>query len=278
MHKLELSISLLFGLFLLNVKYLLPASHSELTEDESWQSSFDVTYTPDAQHSDIASWGAWGDLVKQAHTNETLVQTSTGNSGKTQTSSSLATASSGEQTFDRSVKSLAVAPTQKLWKGESWSDGITIETSEPQSSSADTSNAARELNALMNSPASLFPSMFFLQGQEIGSSVNSNTNAALSALLAPNVAKPASSKVEMTILPASVTLNASSEKTATAFKTNPFLAEWLPATSSTQISDARLEKKFPWIPSLLVLTASASVLGMGLFLSKRFDRTGQRES
>jgi hypothetical protein len=273
MIKLEVSISLVLGLLLVNAKYLLPEASSELSDD-SWKASFDVTYTPDSQLSDVASWLAWGDILEKTNTNETLVgfqggSTLGGGNSQTSQTSGLAAATPSQdvpQSFSDRMESIQVAPTQRLWEGSSWSDGIAIGDPSEQTYSESDESIAGLLSSLTQDGAqpNLFPSLLpMLQAQGGLAASIANSSAALNAHLAPTAVKAESAKVNMTVLPVAVVLNPSTKTAPANLTAGALVSNWKPqGLRSTESANAKQKDSFSLSGSLLLVSAGLMALGV----------------
>ncbi len=274
MLKLEVSVSLVVGLLLVNAQYLLPQANPELLDDDSWKASFDVTYTPDSQLSDATSWLAWGDVLQKTNTNETLVEGASAGGGSSQASTQTSSQASGlaaanpsedtAQSFSDRMESIQVAPTQRLWKGESWSDGIAIDDpNEIVYSQSDRSIAGLLASLTQNgSQPNLFPSLLpMLQAQGRVQTPVSNPSAALNALLTPTAVQVKSEKVNMTVLPVAVVLNAKSKTTAENLTPHALLSQWTPQ-SLRSAERAKAQSKDPFSLSGSLLLVSIGVIAL----------------
>jgi hypothetical protein len=274
MLKLEVSISLVLGLVLVNAKHLLPEAN---LDDNSWKASFDVTYTPDSQLSDAASWLAWGDILAKTNTNETLIESSASSgrphqaSSQTSQTSALAAAAPSEgasqlQSLSDRLESIQVAPTQRLWEGSSWSDGIVIDDPSEQTYSESDASIASLLDSFNEdgSQPNLFPTLLpMLQATGGLAAATANSNAAFNTLFAPTAAQAESEIVNMTILPVAVVLNPSSKTPPATLTASALVSNWKPQSlRSAERANAKPKDSFSLSGSLLVLSAGIAALGV----------------
>lgn len=262
MNKLELTVSLVFALILWNWKNLLPDSRwTNARPSESAIAHLDVTYVPEVSITDAESWSAWQNQVKKSNTTQAYVRKSS-----SQTSSN---APSGFPSGSRASKAdrghaVAATPTQKLWEGESWSDGITIEDPNSQllAEGSQTSNSGLGAGGNGEISPNLLPDL--LDPESRRSPAEPSTAMARSVLsqLQPQPQPLSSSKDKTTVVPVSVTVASPSQSSRLASLSN---------------SIADREKfvgadAFPWgvlLPSLIGL---GGVAGVGYFWLKRGDR------
>jgi hypothetical protein len=274
MLKLEVSISLVLGLVIVNAKHLLPAAN---LDDNSWKASFDVTYTPDSQLSDAASWLAWSDILAKTNSNETLIGSSASSgrphqaSSQTSKTSGLAAATPSEgvsqpQSFSDRLESIQVAPTQRLWEGSSWSDGIAIDDPSEQTYSESDASISSLLDSFNEggSQPNLFPTLLpMLQATGGLAAATANSNAAFNSLLAPTAAKAEPATVNMTVLPVAVVLNPSSKTPPATLTASELVSNWKPQSlRPAERANAKPKDSFSLSGSLLLVSAGIAALGV----------------
>jgi hypothetical protein len=274
MLKLEVSISLVLGLVIVNAKHLLPEAN---LDDNSWKASFDVTYTPDSQLSDAASWLAWNDILEKTNTNETLIGSSASSgrphqaSSQTSKTSGLAAATPSEgasqpQSFSDRLESIQVAPTQRLWEGSSWSDGIAIDDPSEQTYSESDASISSLLDSFNEggSQPNLFPTLLpMLQAKGGLAAATANSSAAFNSFFAPTAVKAEPATVNMTVLPVAVVLNPSSKTPTATLTASELVSNWKPQSlNSAERAKAKPKDSFSLSGSLLLVSAGIAALGV----------------
>lgn len=263
-NQLELTISLIFGLFLWNWRDFVPGADSvNVSQQDSQIARLDVTYVPEASLSDENSWSAWQNNVIRSNTTQAYVSQSPSTGGNTNSS-----ANSGGGTFstDRD-HAVSVTPTQKLWEGESWSDGITIRDPEAEAESYGTTsgNSTSQTDSVFT--PNLLPN-FWEEGSRRASVSQPNTTS-LQTPQSPQIPQlsRSSSEKPMTIISVPVTVASPSN----ASTPNLMLH------SSLDVEDSSLSNTFSWgflIPSVV---GGFAIIGVGYLLLKRGDRHSKAE-
>lgn len=258
MNKLELTITLVFGLFLWNWRDILPGAQlTNASQKDSQIAHLDVTYVPDASLSDSKSWSAWQTNAIRSNTTQAYVRQSSSTGDNTNSS---ANSGAGTSNTDRG-HAVSVAPTQKLWKGESWSDGITIGDPQEELESSGTANG----NSPSGTDSELTPNLlpnFWEEGSRRAPVQQPKTPS----LQIPQQAS-LSSKKPMTVISVPVTV---------ASPSNASIAN-LMVSSSPDVEDSSFSDLFPWgflIPSVV---GGFAIAGAGYFLLKRGDRHSPAE-
>jgi hypothetical protein len=256
-NKLELTVSLVFALFLWNWRDLIPgAALMNISHKDSSSVHLDVTYVPEASLSDEKSWSAWQTNVSRSNTTQAYVSQSRSSSNNNSNSS----AHSGGETpkvADRG-NAVSVTPTQKLWKGESWTDGITIE--DPEVEASPESNGTSNGSATSQETSELTPNLlpnFWEEGSRSAptqpSKINSPQISASSNL---------SSKDRMTVVSVPVTVTAPSNSTNSSIGVH----------SSLDSENSFFSNMVPWSFALPLLVGGFGVAGVGYFLLKRSNQ------
>lgn len=261
MTKLELTVSLVFALILWNWKNLLPDSTwTNARPSKSDIAHIDVTYVPEVSLTDAESWSAWKTQVKKSNTTQAYVRKSS-----PQTSSpapSASPSSSSASSADRS-HAVPVTPTQKLWEGESWSDGITIEDPNSQmvAEGSETSNSGLEDGGNSEISPNLLPNLFDPENRRTPADPSTAVTRSVSSQLQPEPQLLSSAKDKMTVVPVPVTVASPSQSSHLASLSD----------STTEREESVGAETFPWgvlLPSFIGL---GGVVGVGFWL-KRGDR------
>ncbi|MGB3558104.1 MAG: hypothetical protein WBD58_04125 [Geitlerinemataceae cyanobacterium] len=227
------------------------------SQKDSQIAHLDVTYVPDASLSDANSWSAWQTNAIRSNTTQAYVRQSSSTGNNTNSS-----ANSGAGTSNTAGgNAVSIAPTQKLWKGESWSDGITIGDPQTELESDRTANG----NFTSGTDSELTPNLlpnFWEEGSRRAPVQQPNS---------PSLQMPQqsslSSKKPMTVISVPVTI---------ASPSNAAIAN-LMVDSSLNAKDSSFSNMFPLgflIPSVV---SGFAIAGVGYSLLKRGARHSQAE-
>ncbi|HIK53490.1 MAG TPA: hypothetical protein IGS17_21620 [Oscillatoriales cyanobacterium M59_W2019_021] len=267
MTKLELTVSLVFALILWNWKNLLPDSRwTNASPSESAIAHIDVTYVPEVSLTDSESWSAWKTQVKKSNTTQAYVRKSSPQTSSPAPSGSAS--SSSASSADRG-HSVAVTPTQKLWEGESWSDGITIEdpNSPMLAEGSETSHSGLGDGGNSEISPNLLPNILDPETRRAPAEPSMAVARAVSSQLQPEPQPLFSVKDKMTVVPVPVTVASPSQSSRLAS---------LP-DSMTDREESVGADAFPsgvLLPSLIGL---GGVVGVGYFWLKRGNRHPKTE-
>lgn len=258
MNKFELTICLVFALFLWNWRDLIPgAASTNAGQEDSAIASLDVTYVPDAKLSDAKSWSAWETTAKRADSTESYVKP-VHQSPETSSAPSFTTAKSDASSPDRG-HAVSVTPTQNLWEGESWADGISIK--DPEAEASPQTSTTSSLNAVSPKAPEVAPNLlpnFWEEGSR-----RAATKTAVTTSLQPK----SSSTSKMTVISVPVTVaSPSSSSTAIAAQDSAFA-----------LDDTVGFNTLAWGVLLPSFVASFGVAGVGYLLLQRRDRHANAE-
>jgi hypothetical protein len=260
-NQLELTVSLVFALFLWNWRDILPGAElMNVSPKDSSIAHLDVTYVPDAALSDEKSWSAWQTNASRSNTTEAYVKpaSQSADNGSTPSTNTNNVNPNGDRHH-----SVPVGPTQDHWKGESWADGILIE--DPDAKTSPESHGA--VNGSNSSPenAEFVPNIlpnFWEEGSR-----SEPTQKPQSAFPQLSPQPNSSSKNQMTVVPVAVTV-ASPSPSSRAITTTD---------SSLDLKDSASRDTFPWGVLLPSCVGGFGVAGIGYFLLQRRDRHSKAE-
>lgn len=256
MNQLELTVSLVFALFLWNWRDILPGAElMNVSQKDSSIAHLDVTYVPDASLSDEKSWSAWQTNASRSNTTESYVKP-TSQSADNSSTPSTSTKSVTLNTDQNLVAS--GGPTQDHWKGESWADGILIEDPNAKASpeSNGTVNGSNTSSENSDFAPNLLPN-FWEEGSR-----REPTQKPQSAFPQLSPQPNSSSKDQMTVVPVAVKVASPSPSSRAVTTTD----------SSLDLKDSASRDTFPWGVLLPSCVGGFGVAGIGYFLLQRRDR------
>lgn len=224
---------------------------------DSEVASLDVTYVPDATLSDTKSWSAWETIAKRSDITESYVKNAN-QIAETSAAPSFSSANTSTSVADRG-HSISVTPTQNLWEGESWADGISIK--DPNAEAPPQNQIAASPQTVSAQNSNVTPNLLPNFWQEGSRSTPTQKSIITSA-------QPKSSiEGKMTVISVPVTM-ASPSQSSTAITAND---------SSFSLDDRVSFNTLAWGVLLPSCVASFGVAGVGYLLLQRRDRHSKAE-
>jgi hypothetical protein len=254
-NQLELTVSLVFALFLWNWRDIIPGAElMNVSQKDSQIAHLDVTYVPDASLSDAKSWSAWQTNASRSNTTQAYVRPSSSTTDNTNPSAN----SSGGTSNANEGHAVSVTPTQKLWKGESWADGIIIEDPDAEASPEIQGTANESATSQKDSELTpnLLPNFWEEGSRSTPTQQPKTTSPQLDVLPNPSLKKPT------TIVPVAVTVASASNSASSKTTVN----------SSLDVEDSSVSDMVPWGFAIPSVVGGLGLAGVGYCLLKRGNR------